>query len=144
LLISAAHALTMHGPGVGYLADAALAVDGSRILAVGPLDDIVAEYSAERSLHGGHHVMLPGFIDAHMHTAWCLLRGLAQDTRYWMMHGLGPFSTHTTQPAMEAGTRLAVLEAVKAGTTTFGDFGWSMDWPTVGCTSSSDPWAPTF
>jgi 5-methylthioadenosine/S-adenosylhomocysteine deaminase len=127
LLISAAHALTMDGPGVGYLADAALAVDRSRILAVGPRQDVLAEYSAERTLHGAHHVMLPGFVDAHMHTAWCLLRGLAQDTRYWMMHGLGPFSTHLSRAAMDAGTRLAVLEAVKAGTTSFSDFGWSMD-----------------
>jgi 5-methylthioadenosine/S-adenosylhomocysteine deaminase len=127
LVISAEHALTMDGPGVGYLADAALAIDRSRIVAVGPRRDIVAEYAGERTLDGSHHVMLPGFIDAHMHTAWCLLRGLAQDTRYWMMHGLGPFTQHVSQVAMDAGSRLAVLEAVKAGTTTFADFGWSMD-----------------
>jgi 5-methylthioadenosine/S-adenosylhomocysteine deaminase len=127
LLISAAHALTMEGPGVGYLADLAAAIDRSRIVAIGPRHDVAAQYTAERTIDAPHHVMLPGFIDAHMHTAWCLLRGLAQDTRYWMMHGIGPFNAHVSQPAMDAGTRLAVLEAAKAGTTTFGDFGWSMD-----------------
>jgi 5-methylthioadenosine/S-adenosylhomocysteine deaminase len=127
LLISAAHALTLEGPGVGYLAEVGVAIDRSRIVALGPRRDVFGAYSAERSIDGSHHVMLPGFIDAHMHTAMCLLRGLAQDTSYWMMHGLGPFSPHLTPAAMEAGTRLAVLEAVKAGTTTFGDFGWSMD-----------------
>jgi 5-methylthioadenosine/S-adenosylhomocysteine deaminase len=127
VLISAAHVLTMDGPGVGYLADTALAIDRSRIVAIGPRQDILHEYAAERTIDGPHHVMLPGFIDAHMHTAWCLLRGLAQDTSYWMMHGLGPFSAHLSPAAMETGTRLAVLEAVRAGTTTFGDFGWSMD-----------------
>ena len=127
LLISAAHALTMEGPGVGYLADVAVAIDRSRIVAIGPRLDVAAQYAAERTIDAPHHVMLPGFVDAHMHTAWGLLRGLAQDTCYWMMHGLGPFTAHLPQAAMDAGTRLAVLEAVKAGTTTFGDFGWSMD-----------------
>jgi 5-methylthioadenosine/S-adenosylhomocysteine deaminase len=127
LLISAAHVLTMDGPGVGYVADTALAIDRSRIVAIGPRQEILQAYSAERTVEGAHHVMLPGLIDAHMHTAWCLLRGLAQDTRYWMMHGLGPFTAHISPAAMEAGTRLAVLEAVRAGTTTFSDFGWSME-----------------
>jgi 5-methylthioadenosine/S-adenosylhomocysteine deaminase len=127
LLISAAHVLTMDGPGVGYLADTALAIDRSRIVALGPRQAVLQEYTAERTIDGAHHVMLPGFIDGHMHTAWCLLRGLAQDTRNWMMHGLGPFSAQLSPEAMDAGTRLAVVEAVKAGTTTFADFGWSMD-----------------
>ena len=72
-------------------------------------------------------MLLLGFIDAHMHTAMALLRGLAQDTRNWMMYGLGPFSAQLSEAAMAAGTRLAVIEALKAGTTTFGDYGWSMD-----------------
>jgi 5-methylthioadenosine/S-adenosylhomocysteine deaminase len=127
LLVAAAHALTMDGPGVGYQADVALAIDGGWIVALGPRGAVVGDYSAERTLDGAHHVLLPGLIDAHMHTAMCLMRGLAQDVGYWMMHGVGPFSTHLAQAAMNAGTRLAVLEAIKAGTTTFGDFGWSMD-----------------
>jgi 5-methylthioadenosine/S-adenosylhomocysteine deaminase len=126
-LLCAPHALTMDGSGVGYLADAALAIDRGRILAVGRRPEIAQEYSAERTIDRGHHLMLPGFVDAHMHTGMCLLRGLAQDTHHWMMHGVGPFSAHLSPQAMDAGTRLAVLEAVRAGTTTFGDFGWSMD-----------------
>jgi 5-methylthioadenosine/S-adenosylhomocysteine deaminase len=127
LLITAAHALTMEGAGVGYVANVGVAIDRSRIMAIGPRDEILSAYQAERTIEAPHHVMLPGFIDAHVHTAWCLLRGLAQDTRFWMMHGIGPFTPHLSAAAIDAGTRLAVLEAVKAGTTTFGDFGWSMD-----------------
>ena len=117
----------MDGAGVGYLREVGVAVDRSRIVAIGPRDEVLRGYKAEQTIDGAHHVMLPGFIDAHMHTAWGLLRGLAQDTRYWMMHGIGPFTSHLSPAAIDAGTRLAVLEAVKAGTTTFGDFGWSMD-----------------
>src|SRR4051812_5956499 len=100
----------MGGPGVGYLADIAVAIDRSRIVALGPRQQLLQEYQAERTIDAAHHVMLPGLIDAHMHTAWCLLRGLAQDTHNWMMHGLGPFTAQTSAEAMDAGTRLAVLE----------------------------------
>jgi 5-methylthioadenosine/S-adenosylhomocysteine deaminase len=62
-----------------------------------------------------------------MHTAMCLLRGLAQDTGHWMMYGIGPFSAHLSDEAMDAGSQLAILEGLKAGTTTFSDFGWSMN-----------------
>lgn len=117
----------MDGNGVGYRDDAAVAIDRGRIVALGPRQEIQRDYASERKIDATHHVMLPGFVDAHMHTAMCLLRGLAQDTQYWMMHGVGPFSQHLSAEAMAAGTRLAVLEAVKAGTTTFGDFGWSME-----------------
>jgi len=126
LLVRAAHALTMAGAGIGYRADLALAIDRGRIVALGPAVDILPAYAAERTIDATHHVVLPGLIDAHMHTAMCLLRGLAQDTGLWMMYGVGPFSSHLSPEAMTAGTRLAVLEGLKAGTTTFADFGWSM------------------
>jgi 5-methylthioadenosine/S-adenosylhomocysteine deaminase len=127
LLINAPHAFTFEGDGVGYQSDVALAIDRGRIVALGPRAEVDPEFEAERVIAADHHVLLPGLIDAHMHTALALLRGLAQDTRHWMMYGLGPFSGHVSTGAMAAGTRMAILEGLKAGTTTFGDYGWSMD-----------------
>jgi 5-methylthioadenosine/S-adenosylhomocysteine deaminase len=110
------------------MADVALAADRGRIVALGPAAEVHAEFaSAERTIDASHHVLLPGFIDAHMHTAMALLRGLAQDTQHWMMYGLGPFSAHLSSESMAAGTRLAMLEGLLAGTTTFGDYGWEME-----------------
>ena len=127
LVVRAPHTLRMAGDGVGYQADAALAIDRGRILAVGPAHAVAEDYQAERTIDAAGHVVLPGLIDAHMHTGMALLRGLAQDTRHWMMSGVGPFSLHLTPEAMDAGSRLAIVEALRAGTTTFGDFGWHMD-----------------
>jgi 5-methylthioadenosine/S-adenosylhomocysteine deaminase len=127
LLVHGPHLLSMAGDGVGYRADAALAIDRGRIVALGPRQDVLAAYSAERTVDADGHVILPGLIDAHIHTGLALLRGLAQDTRHWMMQGLGPFSVHLDAAAMQAGSRLAIVEALRAGTTTFGDFGWQMD-----------------
>jgi 5-methylthioadenosine/S-adenosylhomocysteine deaminase len=74
--------------------------------------------------------VLPGFIDAHMHTPLAIVRGVAQDVAHWMQRALAPYSRHITPEAALAGTRLNVVEALKAGTTTFGDYarpfsGWA-------------------
>lgn len=127
LIAAAPHVYTLAGPGLGWKPDAALAVDRGRILAVGPKEEIFGQYRAERVIDRPDRVMLPGFIDAHMHTGDCLLRGLAQDVGYWMMHGLGPFAPHVGPEARDAGNQLAMLEGLKAGTTTFGEFGRDMD-----------------
>jgi 5-methylthioadenosine/S-adenosylhomocysteine deaminase len=127
LLVFGPHFYTLQGEGVGYLPDAAMAVDRGKILAIGPRAEILPAYSATRTINAAGHAVLPGFIDAHMHTNMAILRGLAQDTNYWMMYGLGPFAAVLDEEAMEAGSRLAILEGVRAGTTTFGDYANGMD-----------------
>ncbi|NLY54308.1 MAG: hypothetical protein GX060_06805 [Firmicutes bacterium] len=52
---------------------------------------------------------------------------MAQDTKHWMMYGLQPFSAATTPEARLAGSKLAIIEAIKAGTTTLGDYSTNMD-----------------
>src|SRR4029079_16637107 len=104
------------GEGVGYLADAGMAVDRGRIVALGPAAEVAPQFAADRTIDAADHVVLPGFVDAHMHTALCVLRGLAQDTSHWMMYGLGPFSQQLDEAAMDAGSRLAIVEAIPRGT----------------------------
>ena len=123
LLVSAPHFYTMEGNGVGYCPDSAMAVDCGKILAIGPREEMQKLYSGRRTIDAKSHAVLPGFIDAHMHMTICGLRGLAQDTGYWMMYGLAPFAHQMDNRTGLLGARLAVAEAVKAGTTTFGEFG---------------------
>ncbi|MBN9391580.1 MAG: amidohydrolase family protein [Chloroflexi bacterium] len=128
LLVVGPHFLTMQGEGVGYLPDSALAVDRGRIVAIGPAAQLTGLFQAERTIQARNKVVLPGFIDAHMHTGMGLLRGLAQDTSFWMMYGLGPFADvlNANPDAVNAGSRLVILEALRNGTTTFGDLGHNM------------------
>ena len=79
-LVVAPHFYTMEGAGVGYRANTAMAVDGGKILEVGDQAKILAEYTAEETITLDHHMVLPGFIDGHMHTACNIMRGLAQAT----------------------------------------------------------------
>ncbi len=123
LLVKAPHFLTMEGDGVGYCSNSAMAVDRGKILAIGPREEILNLYRGHRTIDADGHAVFPGFIDGHMHTTLCGLRGLAQDTGYWMMYGLAPFSHQMDEATGILGAQLAVAEAVKAGTTTFGEFG---------------------
>lgn len=127
MLVQARHMYTMEGSGLGYKANGVLAIDGGKIIDV--LDNDVARstYTAEQDIVLDHHVVMPGFIDAHMHTGDNIMRGLAQDTAHWMMYGLQPFDNVVQDDELDAGSRLAIIEAIKAGTTTLTDYNWQMD-----------------
>ena len=73
-LVCAPHFYTMEGEGVGYRANAAMAVDCGKILEVGPRDDLFSRYLPEEVIELKHHMVLPGFIDGHMHTACNIMR----------------------------------------------------------------------
>lgn len=116
--------------GVGYIADGAVAVAGNKIVAVGTTAELTARFSATETIDASHQALLPGLIDAHMHTPLAIVRGVAQDVNHWMQKALSPYSRHMTPESSLAGVRLDVLEALKAGTTTLGDYthpipGWA-------------------
>lgn len=127
LIVSAPHFYTMEGEGVGYKGNTSMAIDRGKIVAIGNTEDIKKEYCSDEKIDLENQVVLPGFIDAHMHTGDCILRGLAQDTNYWMMYGYGPFANVTSAEERETGSQLAIIEAIKVGTTTFGDYENDMD-----------------
>ena len=130
LLLLNGHVFSMSGDGVGYVQDGALAVRGDRIIDVGPSSELASRYKAAQTISAHNFAVLPGLIDAHMHSHYAVLRGVAQDVSHWMQGALAPFSRHLDPEASYAGTHLNVLEALLAGTTTVGDFikpysGWA-------------------
>ena len=76
LIVTAPHIYTMKGEGVGYEEKKALVVDGSKIIDIVDIDKLSDQYEAEEQLDMSHHILLPGFIDAHMHTSCNIMRGL--------------------------------------------------------------------
>ncbi|WP_034749039.1 amidohydrolase family protein [Halalkalibacter wakoensis] len=121
-LIIHADLFTMQGDGVGYVEDGAVAIDAGKIVAVGPSDELLKEYSAEETVDATNKMVIPGFVDAHMHTSLGILRGLAQDTSLWMHKGIGPYNPFMNDVYRLAGSKMNILEALAAGTTTFGDY----------------------
>jgi 5-methylthioadenosine/S-adenosylhomocysteine deaminase len=143
-LITHAHLLTMRGDGVGYVGDGAVAIRGSRIAAVGPARELEARYQAAETIDASDCAVLPGLVDAHMHTPLAIVRGVAQDVAHWMQRALAPYSRHITPAAALAGTHLNILEALKAGTTTFVDYarpipGWAEVYERVGVRARLTP-----
>ena len=122
LLVLHAHLLTMRGNGVGYLRDGALAVRGDSLVDVGPSSELAQRYQAAETLDATNCAVMPGLVDVHMHTVYAVVRGVAQDVSNWMQKGLAPFARHMDAEAARAGTRLNIVEAMQAGTTTMGDF----------------------
>ena len=116
--------ITMRGNGVGIIEDGAVAVTGSRISAVGPTEEILAEWTGHRVINATGKVIMPGLIDAHIHTGDGLVRGVSQDLNNWMQHGLWPFEQELRKDtdAVCKGSLMNIVEALKAGTTTFCDF----------------------
>jgi len=132
LLITHAHLFTLAGEGVGYLGDGAVAVTGDRIAGVGPTRELEGRFRAAETIDAAGCAVLPGLIDAHIHTPWAIARGVAQDVAHWMQRALAPYARHLTPEACLAGTRLNVLEALKAGTTTLVDYARPYPgWPEV-------------
>jgi 5-methylthioadenosine/S-adenosylhomocysteine deaminase len=127
MIVKAPHFYTMEGDGVGYKTGVAMVVDGGKIVDMISEKTVEKQYCAEEILNMEHHAIFPGFIDAHMHTGLCILRGLAQDTNNWMMYGLQPFNNVISMEEKDAGSKVAIIEAVKSGTTTIGDFESYMD-----------------
>ncbi len=126
-LITGGHAVTMTGDGAGFLADAAIAIDGRRIVAVGPRVEIERADQARRVINATDHLVMPGLVDAHLHSTATLARGLAQEVTPWMASAYGPLMRHARDEDAETFAMVALMEGVANGTTTFGDYEFPMD-----------------
>ncbi|WP_035321766.1 amidohydrolase family protein [Peribacillus kribbensis] len=127
LIIANAYVMTMDGPGVGMIEDGAIAIKGSKIAAVGTSSEVLSQFSADELLDAKNKLVMPGLIDAHIHTGFAVLRGVAQDMTNWMQEGLWPFMKFVTPKDSKAGSMVNIIEGIKAGTTTFCDYDTNMN-----------------
>ena len=112
---------TMEGEGVGYLGDGAIAVADGKIVEVGDSAELEKKYYADEVIDGRDKMILPGFVDAHIHTSQTMMRGMAQDTKNWMMQGIEPLRYYMDTAKCSYSAKATVLEALAGGTTTFGE-----------------------
>jgi len=106
------------------LQDHALAVDKGRILAVLPLAEVAAQYTARETLTLPSHVVMPGLVNAHAHSAMTLLRGIADDLPLmdWLQNHIWPAEgAHVSRQFCIDGVKLAAAEMICGGVTTAND-----------------------
>ena len=73
---------------------------------------------------GADSLLIPGLINAHTHSAMTLMRGFGDDMKLmdWLVERIWPAETLCVSPEYVAdGTKLAVDEMLRSGTTTFSD-----------------------
>jgi 5-methylthioadenosine/S-adenosylhomocysteine deaminase len=70
--------------------------------------------------------VIPGLINCHTHSAMILFRGLAEDLplKDWLEKEIWPRESKLTEDDVYWGTKLAILEMIKSGTTTFNEMYW--------------------
>ena len=102
----------------------AVAIDGRDIAAVDGADVIASAYSGAETIDVHGAVIMPGLINTHTHAPMVLFRGLADDLGLmeWLQQYIFPAEAKTVSPEfVRAGTRLAALEMIESGTTTYAD-----------------------
>lgn len=122
-IITARYVVTVD-PQYRILDNAAVAIRGNTILAVGPAAQIQHDYAAPHTLARPHSILMPGLISTHTHAAMSLLRGIADDLALqdWLTNHIFPAEARNVTPDFVLwGTRLACLEMMLGGTTTFTD-----------------------
>lgn len=123
LVASAAQVVTMDAAG-RVIERGAVAVRDGRIVAVGPKAEIDRRFRARRRIDRPDALLTPGLINAHTHAPMSLLRGIADDVplQTWLEKFIFPAEARNVNEAfVRAGTRLAVLEMMLGGVTTYAD-----------------------
>ena len=106
------------------LSPGALAINGTDIVDVDAPAAIAAKFAAAETIDARADVILPGLINTHTHAPMVMYRGLADDMALmdWLQKYIFPAEAKTVSPELvRIGTRLAALELIESGTTTFAD-----------------------
>ena len=106
------------------LENCSLAVDGEKIIGIYPQAEAKKRFEAVKTETLDNHVLMPGLVNAHGHSAMSLLRGYADDLalRPWLEKHIWPAEArHVSEEFVGDGTRLAMAEMIASGTTCFAD-----------------------
>lgn len=86
-------------------------------------------FKADKTIHGGGKLLIPGLINAHTHTPMSVLRNCADDLIFddWLFGRVMPLEDKLSGKDCYWGTMLAIMEMLKTGTTSFMDMYFFMD-----------------
>jgi 5-methylthioadenosine/S-adenosylhomocysteine deaminase len=123
LVVTGGSIVTMD-PATRVIASGAVAIDGDAIVGVDTAEAIRARFRGRQTIDARGQVVMPGLINTHTHAPMVLFRGLADDLALaeWLEKYIFPAEAKMVSPEfVRAGTRLAALEMIRSGTTTFAD-----------------------
>lgn len=111
-------------------------VDGAAVSYVGPARADAPEFEREIDLHGD--LLMPGFKNAHTHSAMTFCRSLADDVplQPWLFEQIFPLEEKLSPERVYAFTKLAVLEYLAGGVTAAFDMYYHRDHGAQACIDS--------
>jgi 5-methylthioadenosine/S-adenosylhomocysteine deaminase len=101
-----------------------VAIRDGRVIALLPEKQAFERFEPAERIERNHHVLLPGFVNAHTHGAMTLLRGVAESGRFdhWLKQQVWPLEQRWLDAEyVRDGTELAIADMVTSGTTCFAD-----------------------
>ncbi len=122
-IITADHVLTMD-QNLRVVQKGAIAVRDKKIIAVGPADELLRNFTSMRIISGDGKVAFPGLVNTHTHAAMVYFRGLADDLplKVWLEEHIWPAEGRWLSPEfVQDAVELACLEMVKGGITSYAD-----------------------
>jgi 5-methylthioadenosine/S-adenosylhomocysteine deaminase len=123
LIVSGKYVVTMNGQR-RVIQNGALAIRGERIVGVGTKADIDRDWQPRKRIDRPNALLAPGLVNTHTHAAMSLFRGVADDLKLqdWLNNFIFPAEAkNVSADFVRWGTRLACLEMLLSGTTTFTD-----------------------
>lgn len=102
----------------------AVAVGDARILAVLPAEEARRRYPDAAVTALPDHALIPGLVNAHVHAAMALMRGIADDLPLmrWLQEHIWPAEArHVSKEFVYDGTLLAIAELLRGGVTCMND-----------------------
>lgn len=99
-------------------------VEGDRILAAGHVDPSTVAADAE-IVDASGKMILPGFVNTHVHLSQQLARGLADDTDLltWLRERIWPYESGMTVEDSYVSSLACCIELIRSGVTTFAEAG---------------------
>jgi len=103
--------------------DGCVVVDDGLIIDVGESDRVCREYEAERVIDARDMAVLPGFVNAHVHTSEKLVPGLADDLDLyeWGQKVINPMMLNQSNEDCYWASLLGQVEMIKSGITCYAD-----------------------
>jgi 5-methylthioadenosine/S-adenosylhomocysteine deaminase len=124
-LIKNADVITLNEDGQ-VLIGTDIAIADDKILALG---DVPANFTPDEIIEATDHVVMPGFFNAHTHSAITLIRGWADDLPFdrWLNERIWVSESALEEEDVYWGAALAAAEMIRSGTVGFADHYFYMD-----------------
>ncbi len=100
------------------LEDAAIAIVGARIEAIGPTAELQSRYDPAQVIDASRNVVMPGLIDGHGHAGHGLVKSLGTDTGEWYGATELIYAQGSTEDFWRADALLTAVERLRFGVTT--------------------------